>query len=107
MLHDFNIPVNPMVWVACKDTALGAAEQLGYRVLLKTSKAGIWHKSEHDGIKLDIRNAQELSVAFEELSKRLGQEMLLSSIIGQHCVAAVDVLGIGHNRSAVISAISK
>ena len=83
MLHDFNIPVNPMLRVAGKDEALGAAEQLGYPVVLKTAKAGIRHKTEHDGIKLDIRNRQELIAACDELSKRLGPEMLLSSMIRQ------------------------
>lgn len=63
-----------------KNEVLDIAAQLGYPVVLKT--AGALHKSEVDGIHLDLRDEEALGAAYDDLCARLGPKVLVQNMMG-------------------------
>ena len=43
-----------------------------------STSAGVAHKSDHDGVRLNIQSEDELLAAFEDLQGRLGSEVLIA-----------------------------
>ncbi len=69
--------------VACRSAgsvegALGAAEALGYPVVLKTARAGLAHKSDVGGVRLGLADESDLIHAYAEMSAALGVEVLVA-----------------------------
>jgi hypothetical protein len=81
LLADFGIPVNAARRVADLESALSSATGLGYPVVLKTAQPGVLHKTDVDGVRLNLRDANELRTAWMDLSARLGPQALLSHMV--------------------------
>ena len=62
--------------------AIQIAELIGYPVVIKISAEGLVHKSEAGGIKLNLRNAEELRVAYREMISHITQQFPEAQIIG-------------------------
>ena len=58
-----------------------AAQRLGYPVVLKTAVAGIDHKSDLNGVYLDIKDETQLRAAYQDLSRRIGPRVLVAPMI--------------------------
>ena len=58
------------------EEALRAAEKIGYPVVLKTA-AGLLHKTERRGVRLDLRDGGDLVAAYRDLEVRLGRRVLV------------------------------
>jgi acyl-CoA synthetase (NDP forming) len=71
-LAEAGIPFGPARTVGNRDDALAAAAELGYPVVLKA--LGTLHKSDAGGIALGLRDDQELTAAFDNISARLDPE---------------------------------
>lgn len=72
LLSEFGIPVaTPTQTMNLADT-LQAAAKAGYPVVLKTAEPGIHHKSDVGGVKLDLNEASDVVIAYQDLSERLG-----------------------------------
>lgn len=56
---------------------LEIANEIGYPVALKISSHKILHKSDVGGVKLDLRNEKEVSLAFQQISKIKGFEQAM------------------------------
>ncbi len=56
---------------------LGAADQIGYPVVLKTGEPAIAHKSDVGGVLLGIGDEAELTAAYADLVTRLGPRVLV------------------------------
>jgi acyl-CoA synthetase (NDP forming) len=52
--------------------AQAAAEEIGYPVALKIVAEEISHKSDVGGVQLNLRNAEALAVAFDDMFRRIG-----------------------------------
>ncbi|MGQ0848500.1 MAG: acetate--CoA ligase family protein [Actinomycetota bacterium] len=74
LIADFGIQTIPSYLIANLREAVSAAELSPYPVALKIS--GISHKSESGGVRLGIRNRQELEAAFIDLAS-LGRSMVV------------------------------
>ena len=61
--------------------AVTAAAEIGYPVALKTAAPGALHKSDSDGIRLDLADAAALSAAYEDLAGRLGPRVLVQEMV--------------------------
>ncbi|TDJ43344.1 MAG: CoA-binding protein [Gammaproteobacteria bacterium] len=81
LMLDAGLPMNPNRIAEDERTALAAAAELGFPVVLKTAQPGILHKTDQDGVRLGIVNEAELVVAWRDMSKRLGPRVLLAPML--------------------------
>jgi len=81
MLGEFGIPVVPSRSAAGRAEIIAIAGELAYPVVLKTESPDIVHKTDQQGVLLDIRDDEELLAAYDELSKRLGPRVVIASMV--------------------------
>ena len=67
VLHAFDIPVVQAVAARSAAEALVAAETVGFPVAMKINSPEITHKSDADGVRLDVRDAASVRRVFNEL----------------------------------------
>lgn len=67
LLAAFHIPTVPAQATHSANEALVAAEFLGFPVVLKIDSPDIQHKSDVDGVRLNISNARAVREAYQEL----------------------------------------
>ena len=80
-LHDCGIPMVE-TWPVNDTGELEAlASGLGYPVVMKTAMPDIRHKSDVDGVRLNIRDAAELMSGYHDLSGRLGNRVLVAPML--------------------------
>jgi acetate---CoA ligase (ADP-forming) len=72
-LAENGIPVVPSLLVTDPRAAAAAAGELGYPVVLKLAADGIEHKSDIGGVRVGLRNAAEVEVAYADVA-RAGRE---------------------------------
>jgi len=80
MLSDFGIPTTECAIACSEDELVAAAGKLMYPLVLKTAMPGMLHKSEHNGVALNIRNEQSLLGTYEDFRVRLGARVLLTEM---------------------------
>ena len=68
VLSSYDLPVTREKLVSSMEDLLKAAEQIGYPLVIKGSAAEIAHKTEAGLIRVDVRNDEEASIAFREIS---------------------------------------
>jgi acetyltransferase len=71
LVQAYGLPVVPAHEVADAGSALTAARELGYPVVLKASSARFPHKTEVGAVRLDLRTGDEVAAAFEDMAPRL------------------------------------
>ena len=71
VLAAYRFPLAPSVTCTSPAEAIAAAHALGYPVVVKAASDAIVHKSDLCGVKLDLRNADEVAGAFNEVFSRL------------------------------------
>ncbi len=81
MLGDFGLPVNPALPVTSREELLAAAARLGYPLVLKTAKAGLHHKTEAGGVRLDLPDEAALLDAYASLCERVGPQALVARMV--------------------------
>lgn len=64
------------------EEAVKIAESIGYPVVLKIVAEGLIHKSDAGGIELNIKNDEEMRVAYERMITRISQNEPEAEIIG-------------------------
>jgi acyl-CoA synthetase (NDP forming) len=90
LLADYGIPVVPGGLARSRDEAVGVAGGLGSPVVLKTAATDVHHKTEADGVRLGLADADAVAAAYDDVAGRLGPEVHL-----QQQVSGVEVaLGI-------------
>jgi acetate---CoA ligase (ADP-forming) len=75
--------------IATRDDAVRAAEAIGCPVALKTAAAGIAHKSDMGGVRLDLRDAPAVAAAYDDISDRLGPHVLVQAMVAKGVEAAL------------------
>jgi acyl-CoA synthetase (NDP forming) len=78
LLSEYGIPVARTEPAATRDTALAAADKIGYPVVLKTAEPGIAHKSDVGGVRLGLADPAGLAAAYDDFADRLGPNVLVS-----------------------------
>ncbi len=71
VLDAYGFPRAPTRTCATAAEAIAAAQDVGYPVVLKIRSDRISHKSDVGGVRVDLRNADEVGEAFRELTERL------------------------------------
>jgi succinyl-CoA synthetase beta subunit len=80
-LRDFGLPANTGHIAESESAVRAAAQRLGFPVVLKTAVAGIDHKSDLNGVYLDIQDETQLRAAYQEMSRRIGPRVLVAPMI--------------------------
>jgi len=68
----YGIPVTQAVVGRSREQAIAAARSVGYPVVLKVVSPQITHKTDVDGVRLDLRTDNEVAEAFETIARSLG-----------------------------------
>jgi acetate---CoA ligase (ADP-forming) len=71
VLGAYGFPLAPSRLVTRAAEAIEASHALGYPVVLKAASDVISHKSDVGGVKVDLRNADEVAAAFADITGRL------------------------------------
>jgi len=96
VLATYQIPVAREILVDDVKELINATEEIGYPVVLKGCSSDIAHKTEKGLIRVDIRNDDEATAAFEEIMARMdGKE---NAVLVQEMVKGQRELVIGLTR---------
>jgi acyl-CoA synthetase (NDP forming) len=87
VLSAYGFPLAPSIVCASAAEAVEAAHRLGYPVVVKVVSDAIVHKSDVGGVKLDVRNADEIARAFNDLATRLKPKDAKLKIAVQRMIA--------------------
>jgi acetyltransferase len=88
VLAAYGIPVVEHRLVTTHAEAREAARDCGYPVVIKAVAPGVAHKTDVGAVRVDIRNAGELDVAFGELVRDVGEAGIeLEGILVQRCAS--------------------
>jgi hypothetical protein len=71
VLMAYGFPLASSITATTAAEAIAAAQEIGYPVVLKVSSERISHKTDVGGVKVDLRNADEVGQTFRELTSRL------------------------------------
>jgi acyl-CoA synthetase (NDP forming) len=77
LLGDYAIPVTPSESVTTSAEAVAAAERLGFPVVLKSDAPEVHHKTEADGVRLGLGDAEAVASAYADLAGRLGPQVVV------------------------------
>ena len=94
LLSAYGIPVNRMETAATKEEAIEIAKDMGFPVVLKINSPDISHKSDANGVLLDLKNEQEVSNAFEQIirnAKSYNSDAMLDGVTIQPMVQHTDL----------------
>ncbi|MEA3276621.1 MAG: bifunctional acetate--CoA ligase family protein/GNAT family N-acetyltransferase [Pseudomonadota bacterium] len=110
ILSAFHIPTMQAVLARTPNEALMAAEALGFPVVMKINSPDIGHKSDVDGVRLNISDAQSVRRTFAEIverAKKLRSEAVISGVTVEHMVStrAARELMIGVVREPVFGPV--
>jgi acetyltransferase len=86
LLRAYGFPVVPGRRVASAAEAIAAAQEIGYPVVLKIDSSRILHKTDVGGVRLDLRNGDEVGAAYREVVSRLGRRDPDSRVVVQRMV---------------------
>jgi len=81
VLKDLGFPVNDFVKINSKSDLEGYKNSFEYPVVLKTAAEGILHKADVDGVKLNIKDYDELERAYTDMSNRLGNAAIVTKML--------------------------
>ncbi len=70
ILSAYGIPVNRTVVASSARAAAEAAKSIGFPVVVKIYSPDITHKSDVDGVRVNLKSEQEVEAAFEEITSR-------------------------------------
>ncbi len=77
VLRDYGIKATQTCLVGSALAAVGAAEQLGYPVVLKTDERSIQHKTDSEGVLAGLADAAAVRAAYTDLADRLGDRVVV------------------------------
>jgi len=69
VLRAFRIPINITLEADSPAAAVVAAETVGFPVAMKIDAAGISHKSDLGGVRVNIMNARDVNLAYREITE--------------------------------------
>jgi acyl-CoA synthetase (NDP forming) len=81
LLRAYGIATPAEALVTSPDEALGAAERIGYPVVLKAVSAELTHKTEAGAVALNLTSAEELSAAYARMARALEDKTLAGMLV--------------------------
>jgi acetyltransferase len=74
VLHMAKIPVTRMFFADTAQEAVKAANEIGFPIVLKLHSSTITHKSDVGGVKLNLKNDQDIQKAFMEIKNAVSEK---------------------------------
>jgi acetyltransferase len=90
----YGIPVNRTVSVSSAEAAAEAAEEIGFPVVAKIHSYDISHKSDVDGVRVNLKTPQEVMEAYEQITGRareLRPEAKIMGVTVQNMIPHLDL----------------
>ncbi|HAG49853.1 MAG: acetyl-CoA synthetase [Deltaproteobacteria bacterium GWC2_42_51] len=82
IIKAWGIPVPPFFVAKDRNLAMGAGNNIGYPVVLKVISGDILHKTEAGGVRMGLKNEQEVEEAFNEMIFEISDHMPTARIEG-------------------------
>jgi acyl-CoA synthetase (NDP forming) len=80
LLADYGVTTVTARPAATEDEAVDVASAIGFPIALKTAAPGITHKSDADGVRLGLGDADHVRDAYRDLAERLGPEVVVAAM---------------------------
>jgi acyl-CoA synthetase (NDP forming) len=90
LLSAYGVPLLDTRTVSSADDAVAAAEEIGYPVVLKSTAPWLRHRSDLGGVKLDLRNAEGVRVAYEAIPA--GDPVIVQEMAAPGVATVVDIV---------------
>lgn len=90
LLKAYELPLPATQLARTSDEAVQAAQRIGYPVVLKIASPQISHKSDVDGVKVNLRTPEQVRATFMEITgraQRLREEAFISGCLVQAMAA--------------------
>jgi len=81
VLAAYDVPIVSHRVVDSEESAIAAAAQIGYPVVVKTAQPGILHKTEARGVHLGLSDAAAVRRAWHDLAARLGPRAIVAAMV--------------------------
>lgn len=91
-LRDYGVPVVRTEQAETAEAAEAAAADIGYPVVMKTASPGILHKSDVGGVKLGLRDGDEVRREYADLAARLGPQVVIAPMAPQGVELALGIV---------------
>jgi acyl-CoA synthetase (NDP forming) len=92
LLADYGVPVAPTSAVSSIEDAVLSAEEVGYPVVVKTAAPGITHKSDVDGVRVGLADADAVRAAYTDITGRLGADAVVAAMAPEGVEVALGVV---------------
>jgi acyl-CoA synthetase (NDP forming) len=92
LLADYGVPVIQARAAGSVKEAIAAAEAVGFPVALKTAAPGVFHKSDVAGVVLGLGDGTELTMAYEDMARRLGPKVIVAAMAPKGVEVALGVV---------------
>jgi acyl-CoA synthetase (NDP forming) len=79
---DYGIPVTTFELAKSEEEAVKSAEKLGYPVVLKIVSPDIIHKSDIGGVIVNLKNAEEIHVAYRQILNNIKKHNDAAKVVG-------------------------
>jgi acyl-CoA synthetase (NDP forming) len=80
LLASYGVPTIRAGSAATVEEAMSVARELGYPVALKTAARDVPHKTEADGVRLGLADADAVRSAYADIAGRLGPEVTVAAM---------------------------
>ena len=98
LLAAYGFPLVPSRSVRTAGEAVEAAADLGYPVVLKTAAEAIVHKTDVGGVRVNLRDGDEVVRAFREMTGRLSRRDAADGVVVQRMVEGGREVILGMSR---------
>ena len=82
IIAEYGIPTNKFQLAKTSQEAAAQADQIGYPIVLKIVSPDIIHKSDAGGVKINLKNAAEVSAAYQTIIENAKKYKADAKIVG-------------------------
>ena len=99
VLKEYQIDFPKYEMAASKKEAVRIAKNLGFPVVLKISSQKIIHKSDVKGVKLDLRNTEEVEKAYDEIMSKVSNKDIDGILVQKMILGNYILIGMKRDES--------
>ncbi len=105
LLEAYGFPVAPATRAGSLAEAIAAAQELGYPVVVKVDSEKISHKTDVGGVRVDLRNADEVGNAYREITAAVRDQDPEAGVMVQRLIRGGREVILGMARDGVFGPV--